>query len=66
MSYIARGRRLHPNKEDAIWNKLTVGMLAIAAVATAHVLLRRKRPPDHVEVQASEVTDVQDLYAAGL
>ncbi|MCH7777316.1 MAG: hypothetical protein IH878_12385 [Gemmatimonadetes bacterium] len=58
---------LDPNKEALIWNKFAVGMLAIATIAAASVLLRRSRP---VEVTAGDQTDeskgVEGLYAAGL
>jgi len=54
-------------KEALIWNKFAVGMLAIATIAAASVLLRRNRP---VEVTAGDQTDgskgVEGLYAAGL
>ena len=58
---------LTPKKEALIWNKFAVGMLAIATIAAASVLLRRNRP---VEVTAGDQTDeskgVEGLYAAGL
>lgn len=54
-------------KEALIWSKFAVGMLAIATIAAASVLLRRSRP---VEVTAGDQTDeskgVEGLYAAGL
>ena len=58
---------LDPKKEALIWNKFAVGMLAIATIVAASVLLRRSRP---VEVTAADQTDelkgVEVLYAAGL
>ncbi len=58
---------LDPKKEALIWNKFAVGLLAIATIAAASVLLRRNRP---VEVTAGDQTDepkgVEGLYAAGL
>jgi len=67
---------LDPKKEALIWNKFAVGMLAIATIAAASVLLRRNRP---VEVTAGDQTDevtagdqtdgskgIEGLYAAGL
>ncbi len=58
---------IDPKKEALIWNKFAVGMLAIATIAAASVLLRRSR---QVEVTAGDQTDdlksVEGLYAAGL
>jgi hypothetical protein len=58
---------LDPKKEALIWNKFAVGMLAIATIAAASVLLRRSRPVEvTVADQADELKGVEGLYAAGL
>ncbi len=58
---------LDPKKEALIWNKFAVGMLAIATIAAASVLLRRSRPVEvTVGDQADELKGVEGLYAAGL
>lgn len=52
--------------EVPIWNKFAVGMLAVATVAAARVLLRRLRQVEVPTIEAGEYRDVEDLYAAGL
>ena len=56
----------YSDKEEHIWNKLAVGMLAVAMIAATGVWLRRARPTEIGPVETDEVRDVEELYAAGL
>ena len=57
----------YPYKEATIWNKFAVGILAIATIAAARVLIRRRRPAENTAADPSEdFKDVEGLYAAGL
>ncbi len=53
-------------KEESIWNKIAVGMLAVAMIAATRVWFRRDRPPELGPVETEEFKDVEELYAAGL
>ena len=56
----------YSKREEHIWSKLAVGMLAVAMVATASALLRQNRPPEIPRSEADDLKDVEQLYAAGL
>lgn len=53
-----------PSKGGTIRN-VTVGILAVATLAAASLLMRRRRPNYDWALAGSKV-DVDDLYAAGL
>ncbi len=61
-------RILDPNMEAPIWSKFAVGVLAVATIAAARVLiLRRNRPAEITAAESvKQLKDVQGLYAAGL
>ena len=53
-------------KEEPVWNKIAVGMLAVAMIAATRVWLRRAQPPQLGPVETEELKGVAELYAAGL
>jgi hypothetical protein len=59
---------LDPNLEATIWSKFAVGVLAVATIAAARVLIRhRNRPAEVADAEGgSKLKGVQGLYAAGL
>lgn len=61
----AEGVHRHPHKEVGIrgW---TVGLIAIAALAAAGLLLTRRRPEPAVARARRSTGRVDDFYAAGL
>lgn len=61
-------RFLDPNLEAPIWSKFAVGVLAIATIAAARVLIRHRNRPDEVADAEGgrKLKGVQGLYAAGL
>lgn len=54
------------SREGPIWNKLAVGVLAVAVIAAARAWLGRKRLPELPLVEKDEPDGIEELYAAGL
>ena len=52
--------------EGPIWNKVAVGVLAVAVIAAARAWLVRERLPELPPVEKDEAKDIEELYAAGL
>ncbi len=52
--------------EGPIWNKVAVGVLAVAMIAAAHAWLGRERLPELPLVEKEEPKDIEELYATGL
>ena len=52
--------------EGPIWNKLAVGVLAVAAIAAVRAWLGRERLRELPLVEKDEQKDIEELYAAGL
>ena len=56
----------HSRAEGPIWNKLAVGVLAVAVIAAARAWLGRERLAELPLVEKDEPRDIDELYAAGL
>jgi hypothetical protein len=52
--------------EGRIWNKLAVGVLAVAMIAVARAWLGRERMPELPLVGKDMPKDIEEFYAAGL
>lgn len=59
-------RDLEVQSQEAPIRKITVGILAVATVAAASLLMRRLRPAPETEYDNADKADVETLYAAGL
>ena len=49
-----------------IWNKLAVGVLAVAVIAAARAWLGRQRLPELPLAEKDKPNEIEELYAAGL
>ena len=63
--YIVAAFNLPSNPEDPI-RRFAVGLLALAAIAAAGILLTRRRPSLSAVRDDTTRKPVEDLYAAGL